>query len=65
MENCLDGTYRQPNPLNCGWTLDNGILQSLWYTGAALPNDGEIIQLTEGGKLEEQQESELTTPEIP
>ena len=31
-------------------------------TGAALPNDHEIIQLTEGGKLEEQQEPELTTP---
>ena len=39
---------------------------SIWYTGAALPNDDdEIIQLTEGGKLEEQQEPKLTTPEIP
>ena len=46
-------------------TLDDGVLQPLWYTdGAALPNDDEIIQLTEGGKLEEQQEPELTTPEI-
>ena len=33
---------------------------------AALPNDDdEIIQLTEGGKLEEQQDPELTTLEIP
>ena len=56
MVNCLDGTYRQRNLLNYGWTLDNGVLQPLWYTGAALPNDDEIIQLTESGKLEEQQE---------
>ena len=48
-----------------GWTRDHGVLQHLWYTGAALPNDDEIIQLTEGGKLEEQQEPKLTTPEIP
>ena len=27
---CLDGTYRQPNPLNYGWTLDDGVLQPLW-----------------------------------
>ena len=65
MVNCLDGTYRQPNPLNYGWTLDDGVLQPLRYTGATLPNDEEISQLTEGGKLEEQQEPELTTPEIP
>ena len=63
--NWLDGTYRQPNPLIYGRTLDDGVLQPLWYTGATLPNDDEIIQLTEGGKLEEQQEPELTTPEIP
>ena len=48
--NCLDGTYRQPNPLDYGWTLDDGVLQALWYTGAALPNDNEIIQLIEGSK---------------
>ena len=65
MVNCLDGTDIQPNSLNYGWTLVDGVLQSLWYTGAALPNDDEIILLTEGGKLEEQQEPELTTPEIP
>ena len=51
--------------MNYGWTLDHGVLQHLWYTGGALPNDDEIIQLTEGGKLEEQQEPKLTTPEIP
>ena len=34
-------------------------------SGATLPNDEEISQLTEGGKLEERQEPELTTPEIP
>ena len=51
--------------LNYGWTLDDGVHQPLWYLGAALPNDDEIIQLTEGGKLEEQQEAELITPEIP
>ena len=56
MVNCLDGTYRQPKPLNHGWTLDNGVLQPLWFTGATLPNDEEIVQLTESGKLEEQQE---------
>ena len=65
MVNCLDGTCRQANPLNYGWTLDHGVLRHLWYTDAALPNDDEIIQLTEGGKLEEQQEPKLTTPEIP
>ena len=65
MVNCLDGTYRQSNLLNYGWTLDDGVLQPLWYTGAALPNDDEVIQLIESGKLEEQQEPELTTPEIP
>ena len=64
MVNCLDGTYRQPNPLNYGWTLDDGVFQPLRYTGATLPNDEEISQLTEGGKLEEQQEPELTTLEI-
>ena len=65
MVNCSDGTYRQPTPLNYGWTLGDGVLQPLWYIGAALLNDDEIIQLTEGGKLEEQQEPKLTTPEIP
>ena len=65
MVNCLDGTYRQPNPLNYGWTLVDGVLQPLWYTCTPLPNDDEIIHLTEGGKLEEQQEPELTTSEIP
>ena len=68
MVNCLDhvdSTYRQPNPLNYGWKLDDRVLQPLWYTGAVLPNDDEIIKLTKGGKLEEQQEPELTTPEIP
>ena len=54
MVNCLDGTYRQPNPLNYGWTLDDCVLQPLRYTGATLPNDEEVSQLTEGGKLEEQ-----------
>ena len=65
MMNCLDGIYRQPNPLNYGWTLDYGVLQPLWYTGAALPNDDEILQLTEGCILEEQQEPELMTQQIP
>ena len=59
MVNCLDGTYRQPYPLNYGWTLDDGVLQPLRYTGATLLNDEEVSQLTEGGKLEEQQEPEL------
>ena len=65
MVNCLDNTYRQPSPLNYGWTLDVGVLQPLWYTGAPLWNVDEIIQLTEGGKAEKQQEPKLTTPEIP
>jgi len=65
MVHCLDGAYRQPNPLNYGWTLDDGVLQPLWYTGSALPNDDDIILLTEEGEVEEQQELELTTPEIP
>ena len=43
MVNCLDSTYRQPNLLNYGWTLDDGVLQPLRFTGAALPNDDEII----------------------
>ena len=29
MVNCLDGTYRQPNPLNYGWTLNDGVLSTL------------------------------------
>ena len=47
------------------WTLDDGVLKPLRYTGSALPNDHEIIQLTEGSEVEEQQESELATPEMP
>ena len=39
---CLDGEYRQPNLLDYGWTLDDGVLKPLWYTGSALPNDHEI-----------------------
>ena len=38
-----------------GWTLDDGVLKPLRYTGSALPNDHEIIQLTEGSQVEEQQ----------
>ena len=34
------------------------------HAGFALPNDLEIIQLTGGGKVQEQQESEEATPEI-
>ena len=65
MLHCLDGEYRQPNPLDYGWTLDDGVFKPLWYTGSALPNDHEIIQLAEGDKVEKQQEPELATPEIP
>ena len=63
--NCLDATYRQPNPLNYEWTLNDGVPQPRWYSGATLTNDDEIIQLTEGCKLEEQQEPELTKSRNP
>ena len=53
---CFDGKCRQLNPVDYGWTLDDGVLKQLWYTGSALPNDHEVIQLTEGGEVEEQQE---------
>ena len=42
MVNCLDGEYRQPNPLDYGWQLNDGIIESIWYTGSALPNTEEI-----------------------
>ena len=65
MQNHTQRAKKKKKKSRIRWTLDDCVLQPLLNTGAALPNYDEIIQLTEGGKLEEQKEPELTTPEIP
>ena len=67
MVNCLDGAYKQPNPLNYGWQLNDGILEPIWYTGSALPNADELGPLSDADEGEEQEgEPEFVVPaEIP
>ena len=46
MENCLNGSYHQPDPLKHGWKLENGILGPIWYEGAALPSAEELSHMS-------------------
>lgn len=39
MVNCLNGLYKQPDPLVYGWKVESEKLVPVWYEGEALPKD--------------------------